>query len=81
MFIVYFYYSPYDGQSRSKLFLSIEKAIEYCVSVTESRIHPVDPFKEGDGWVIEEHVVDAVDEFIKCYNGNGILFNKSKSLW
>lgn len=83
MFLAYFYISPYDGQSISRVFSTLEKAVGYCNSENEAGyVHPKNPFQcDRGGWVIEEHVVDAVDGIIKCYNGNGVAFKTARGIW
>jgi hypothetical protein len=78
MFIVYFFISPYDGQSTSRVFSNLEKAIGYCNSEIDSDyIHPKNPFNSDKGeWVIEEHIVDSIDWNIMLYNGDGKPFGK-----
>lgn len=81
MFVVYFFISHYDGQGTSRVFSTLEKAVQYCNSQLEvGTEHPKNPFQwDYGGWVIEEHVVNAVEGNIKLYNGNGNFF--SKKFW
>ena len=83
MFVTYFFISVYDGQGTSRVFSTLEKAVQYCNSQNApDYIHPKDPFKSDyGGWVIEEHVVDAVEGILKCYNGNGIAFKTVRGIW
>jgi hypothetical protein len=78
MFIAYVFISNYDGQGTSRVFSTLEKAVQYCnLEFNPKEVHPKNPFKSDyGGWVIEEHVLDAVEGNIKLYNGNGIFFGK-----
>lgn len=80
MFVVYYYFGPYDSQGHNKVFSTLKKAVEYCSLESEiGTVHPNNPFKDNPhGWVIEEHLINEIDASIKYYNGNGVFFYEGK---